>query len=214
MRLILVRHGRTASNVGLLLDTREPGAELDEFGRRQAAALVQRLAGHRIDALFASNLLRTQQTAAPMAADRGLTVQVLPGLREISAGDDELSPSAGRYIGAMIAWGAGDLTAKVPGGEDAMEFLERYDAAIDQIAASGAEVAMAVSHGAALRSWVAARVDGFVEALDGGHLDNTAVIIAEGSPSEGWRLIELDGVKSRHGYDLADAGAADPTAIF
>ncbi|MCW5951840.1 MAG: histidine phosphatase family protein [Propionibacteriaceae bacterium] len=204
MRLILVRHGRTSSNVGLLLDTGEPGADLDEHGRRQAEALVRRLADHRIDAIFASNLVRTQQTAAPVAAARGLTVRVLPGLREVPAGEDEMSADATRYIGAMIAWGQGDLLAKVPGGEDATEFMTRYDAAIDQVVASGVEAAMIVSHGAALRSWAAARVEGFSEALADRHLDNTSVIIAEGSPSEGWWLIELDGTKHRHGYDMAD----------
>lgn len=205
MRLILVRHGRTSSNVGLLLDTGEPGADLDEHGREQAETLVERLADHRIDAIFASNLVRTQQTAAPVAAARGLTVRVLAGLREVPAGEDEMTPDATRYIGAMIAWGQGDLLAKVPGGEDAVEFMARYDAAIDQVVASGVESAMVVSHGAALRSWAGARVEGFNAALADRHLDNTGIIIAEGSPSEGWYLIELDGTKHRHGYDMAEA---------
>ncbi|MGC4151854.1 MAG: histidine phosphatase family protein [Propionicimonas sp.] len=205
MRLILVRHGRTSSNVGLLLDTGEPGADLDEHGRQQAETLVERLADHRIDAIFASNLVRTQQTAAPVAAARGLTVRVLAGLREVPAGEDEMTPDATRYIGAMIAWGQGDLLAKVPGGEDAVEFMARYDAAIDQVVASGVESAMVVSHGAALRSWAGARVEGFNAALADRHLDNTGIIIAEGSPSEGWYLIELDGTKHRHGYDMAEA---------
>jgi probable phosphoglycerate mutase len=205
MRLILVRHGRTSSNVGLLLDTGEPGADLDEHGREQAETLVERLADHRIDAIFASNLVRTQQTAAPVAAARGLTVRVLPGLREVPAGEDEMTPDATRYIGAMIAWGQGDLLAKVPGGEDAVEFMARYDAAIDQVVASRVESAMVVSHGAALRSWAGARVEGFNAALADRHLDNTGIIIAEGSPSEGWYLIELDGTKHRHGYDMAEA---------
>lgn len=205
MRLILVRHGRTASNVGFLLDTAEPGADLDDLGRQQAELLVERLGEHPIDAIFASNLVRTQQTAAPVAAARGLEIQVIPGLREVPAGADELSADATRYIGALLAWAQGDLRAKVPGGEDAVEFLARYDAAIDEVVASGVATAMVVSHGAALRSWLAVRVEGFREALDGAHLDNTGVVIAEGSPAEGWRLIELDGADHRHGYYLADA---------
>ena len=105
MRLILVRHGRTPSNVGFLLDTAEPGADLDEDGLEQAAALVERLSHHEIGAVYVSNLVRTQQTARPVAQARGLELQVLPELREISAGDDELSPDATRYIGTLIAWG-------------------------------------------------------------------------------------------------------------
>lgn len=205
MRLILVRHGRTSSNVGFLLDTREPGADLDDLGRRQAELLVERLAGHSIDAIFASSLVRTQQTAAPVAAARGLAVRVLPGLREVPAGEDEMSSDATRYIGSMIAWGQGDLRAKVPGGEDALEFLARFDAAIDEVVASGVESAVVVSHGAALRTWAWTRVKGFVEALGDGHLDNTGIVVAEGSVAEGWQLVQLDGIKNLHGYDMADA---------
>lgn len=195
MRLILVRHGRTASNVGLLLDTAEPGADLDENGLEQAASLVERLSHHDIEAVYTSNLVRTQQTAAPIAESRGLELQVLPGLREISAGDDELSADATRYIGTMIAWGEGDPGARIPGGENAYEFLDRFDAAIGRIAASGYEVVMVVSHGAALRVWSMVRVDGFVEALGQAHLDNTGVIVVDGSPADGWELAELIGVR-------------------
>ena len=48
MRLHLVRHGQTASNVAHLLDTAHPGADLDEVGRAQAAALVVRLGGEAV----------------------------------------------------------------------------------------------------------------------------------------------------------------------
>ncbi len=195
MRLILIRHGRTASNVGFLLDTAEPGADLDPSGLEQAASLVERLSHHTIDAVYSSNLVRTQQTARPLAESRGLEVQVVPGLREVPAGEDELSSDATRYIGTLIAWGAGELHARVPGGENAHEFLARFDAAIDQVAAAGHEVAAVVSHGAALRVWSMGRVGGFLEAIGEHHLDNTAVIVIDGSPSEGWQLVDLAGVR-------------------
>lgn len=210
MRLILVRHGRTDSNVGLLLDTGAPGAELDDSGLEQAAALVERLSEHAIDAVFASNLVRTQQTARPLAQARGLEVRVLPGLREIPAGEDEMSADARRYIGALIAWGEGDLHARVPGGENALEFFARYDDAIDIVAAGGAEVAVVVSHGAALRVWASARVAGFTEALGAAHLDNTGVIVVDGSPAEGWVLVQLTGIRP---YPLHDPVAGAETTL-
>jgi probable phosphoglycerate mutase len=201
MRLILVRHGRTASNVDFLLDTAEPGADLDEGGLEQAAQLVERLSHHEIDAVYTSNLVRTQQTAGPIAEARGLDLTVLPGLREISAGDDELSADATRYITTLIAWGKGDPDARIPGGENAHEFFVRFDTAIERVASSGHEVAMVVSHGAALRVWCMARVKGFPEALGRAHLDNTGVIVADGSLADGWELAELVGV--RHFEDPA-----------
>ena len=202
MRLILVRHGRTTSNVGLLLDTAEPGADLDETGRDQANILVERLAPYLVQALYTSNLVRTQQTATPFAEARGLDFEVLPGLREISAGDDELSADATRYIQTLLKWHAGDLSARIPGGEDAGEFFDRFDDAVGDIAGRGHDIAMAVSHGAALRTWATSRVRGFAEALGRGHLNNTGLLVIDGSPRSRWDLQVLDGVLTYEGVEL------------
>jgi broad specificity phosphatase PhoE len=205
MRLILIRHGRTPSNTSFVLDTAAPGADLDELGREQAESLVERLAAEPIEAIYVSNLLRTQQTAAPLAAARGLVPVILPGLREISAGEDELSMDSTRYVETLLKWHAGDLDARLPGGEDAGEFFARYDAAIAQIAGAGHQVAALVSHGAALRVWSAARVDGFAVALGAAHLDNTGVLIVDGSPADGWQLLSLDGVTDWRSADFEPA---------
>jgi probable phosphoglycerate mutase len=146
--------------------------------------------------VYTSTLVRTQQTARPVAEARGLELRVMPGLREISAGEDELSQDATRYIGTLVAWGMGDPDARIPGGEDSHEFFARFDAAIGEIADAGDEVAMVVSHGAALRVWSMGRVAGFVEAVGRAHLDNTGVIIVDGSPRDGWDLAELVGIRS------------------
>src|SRR3954467_15074485 len=87
MRLLLVRHGQTPSNVAFLLDTAVPGPGLTALGERQAAALPQALAGEDVEAVYASTLIRAQATAAPLAAARGLEVLVRDGIRELSAGD-------------------------------------------------------------------------------------------------------------------------------
>lgn len=65
MRLLLVRHGQTPSNVEFLLDTAVPGPGLTALGERQAAALPEALADEDIEALYVSTLVRTQLTAAP-----------------------------------------------------------------------------------------------------------------------------------------------------
>lgn len=205
MRLILIRHGRTASNTSFVLDTAFPGADLDELGREQAESLVERLADEPIEAIYVSTLVRTQQTAAPLAAARELVPVILPGLREISAGEDELSLDATRYVDTMLKWHAGELDARLPGGEDAAEFFGRYDDAVAQIVASGHEVAALVSHGAALRVWAAARVDGFAVEVGAAHLDNTGVLVVEGSPADGWQLLSLDGITDWRSADFEPA---------
>lgn len=193
MRLILVRHGQTSSNVGLLLDTAAPGADLTEAGHAQARALVERLDGEAIEAIYASTLVRTQQTAAALARTHQVEVRVLAELREIGAGDFEMTAEATNYITTLMKWHAGDLAARIQGGENAAEFFARYDAAIARIAAAGHRTAVAISHGAALRVWASARVPGFAETIGNGHLANTGLIIAEGSPATGWALARADG---------------------
>lgn len=84
MRMLLIRHGQTPSNLGHFLDTAHPGPGLTDLGLRQAAALPGALAGEDIAALYASTLTRTQLTAAPLAAERGLEVLIRDGIRELS----------------------------------------------------------------------------------------------------------------------------------
>jgi len=196
MRLILVRHGETTANVALLLDTAEPGADLTDVGRAQATALVQTLEGTAIDAIYASNLVRTQQTAAPLAAARGLTVHVRAGLREISAGDLEMagSPEAiATYLDTSLAWAAGDLTPMLPGGETGAATLARFDDVVAEVAATGADTAALFSHGTIIRAWSTARSDFPVERAARSRLANTDAVVLEGTPEEGWRVLSWAG---------------------
>jgi broad specificity phosphatase PhoE len=205
MRLILVRHGQTSSNTGFLLDTGAPGADLNETGREQADALVERLDGEPIEAIYASTLVRTQQTAAPLAQARGLEVGILADLREISAGDAEMTTDATDYITTLLKWDAGDHEARIPGAENALEFFARFDRAIAEVVSGGHACAAAFSHGAAMRTWASARVDGFAATLGKGLLNNTGIIHAEGDPDSGWKLVEVDGIIF---YDEDEVAAA------
>jgi len=198
MRLLLVRHGQTPSNVDFLLDTAIPGAVLTPLGERQAAALPEALADEDIEALYASTLVRTQLTAAPLSAARSLDVLVRDGIREVSAGDLEMldgHSEAGRtYMETVFAWSAGDLERRMPGGENGVEALARYDSVIAEAADSGAGTVAMVSHGAAIRMWVAARADNVdIDFAAARPLDNTGVVILEGSPSDGWKVLTWEG---------------------
>lgn len=220
MKLILVRHGQTPSNVAGLLDTAPPGPGLTETGLRQAQAVPAALAAQPIDAIFASNQTRAQQTAAPLAAARGLDVSVLAGLREIAAGDLEMAGDADsvhRYIGALFSWLSGDLAARIPGGPNGFDFLERYDAAVAVIAesimgAAGPDgVAVAVSHGAAIRAWAAIRAAAMPIAAGSGlghrHLDNTGAVVVQHADDGGWRV--LDWRTEALGSAVAGGGTLD-----
>ncbi|MEU2553722.1 histidine phosphatase family protein [Streptomyces sp. NPDC014684] len=213
MRLLLVRHGQTSSNVGRLLDTAVPGPGLTPLGERQAAELPGALAGEDIEAVYASTLLRTRLTAAPLAAVRGLEVVVRDGIREVTAGDLEMlpgdSPRGELYLRTVFAWAAGDTAVRMPGGESGEETLARYDAVVSEAAASGAATVAMISHGAAIRLWTAARaanVDvGFAAARP---LRNTGVVVLEGSPADGWKALAWEGATVEPAGEGGPAGEA------
>ena len=70
--ILLVRHGQTATT-GTLLPGRAPGLHLADEGIRQAERAAERIAElKRVDAVYCSPLERTRETAAPIAAARGL----------------------------------------------------------------------------------------------------------------------------------------------
>ena len=84
--LFLIRHGLTAVT-GSRLYGRTGGIHLDERGRRQATALVERLEGVRLTALYSSPLERCTETLQPLATARGLEIRTSDGLIEMDAGD-------------------------------------------------------------------------------------------------------------------------------
>lgn len=187
MRLILIRHGQTGANVHRQLDTAVPGAPLTELGRQQAAELVTALAGEPIEALYVSNLVRTQQTAEPLAEALGLEPQVLDGLREISAGADEMSTDWSNYTRVLANW-VHDPDDRLPDGESGTEFMQRYGRAIAQIEADGHECAAVISHGAAIGVFALAMVPSALESGLTAELGNAQSLVLEGSSAEGWRI--------------------------
>jgi broad specificity phosphatase PhoE len=151
--LILIRHGETDWNV----EGRWQGhadVPLNERGRAQAEELAESLAGDRIGAIYASDLLRTVETAGPLARSQGLEIRIDPRLREIDQGEwqglliDEIQT---RYAEEFRLRRENPLEVAPPGGETALQVQERVLAAVQDILAAhpGGTVAI-VSHGFAL----------------------------------------------------------------
>jgi broad specificity phosphatase PhoE len=146
-------------------------------------------------------LLRAQQTAAALAEGRGRTVLTLDGLREVGAGDLEMQSSAeaiGSYVRVVRAWAGGDLDMAIPGGTSGHEFVARFDDAVraieDAVGAADSQdasemAAVAVSHGAAIRTWAALRCrDEDSAEVSRRLLPNTGVVIVSGTARSGWLL--------------------------
>src|SRR4051794_32191286 len=85
--VLMVRHGQTPTT-GTTLPGRAPGLHLADAGRAQADAVAERLAGlKKVDAVYASPLERTRETAAPIAKRLGLKVFADRGLLECDFGE-------------------------------------------------------------------------------------------------------------------------------
>ncbi len=109
-----------------------------------------------------------------------------------------------------FAWAGGDLDLRMPVGEDGHQFYERYDGAIAELRGSGGESVVAVSHGAAIRTWVAARCENTGGDFAGDHqLDNTGAAVLR-STRRGWVLVDWIPTPIGGGA-LADPRAVDPT---
>lgn len=84
--MLLVRHGQTPTT-GKLLPGQARGLHLSDAGRAQAAAVAERLGVLKIDAVYASPLERTRETAAPIAKARGLRVRTDRDLMDVDVGE-------------------------------------------------------------------------------------------------------------------------------
>ena len=137
--------------------------------------------------------MRTHETAAPLAAARGLSPFLTEGLEEISAGQYEQRrdrEAVEAYQQNHARWSAGEFTEGVPGGETGDQFWARYTGALRHIAAlhaADATVAV-VSHGAAIRVFAAVVAGLEAASLDERPLFNTGMVTLTGHPDEGWVL--------------------------
>ena len=209
-----MRHGQTYANVTGELDTADPGLELTPLGHDQAIAAARALTRERLEAIYVSSRVRTHQTASPTSLERSLAPAQLDGLEEIAAGEFEMRKdhdAVHGYISTVATWLEGRIDVRMPGAETGEEFLHRYDAAVHRIAEAGHSSALIVSHGAALRTWISTRMlPSEIAPPVTAPLHNTALIVLEGDPYDGWRLRSWQG-EPVGGHLLDDESAPDPT---
>lgn len=152
--VLLVRHAQPEPD-----GTLDPG--LGEEGRGQAEALAAHLAGVPVAAIYSSHLRRAMETAEPLARARGLEVTVDEGLREWRS-------NATHYTGTenmadpsrTIAFLEGRFEEGFLPPHNADELRETMLATVRRIGlAHQGERVVAVSHGGASNSFLAAVVD-------------------------------------------------------
>lgn len=185
--MLFVRHGQTATT-GTTLPGRAPGLHLSDAGLAQAAKVAERIAGlPRIDAIYASPLERTRETAAPIAKGRKLRVRIERGLLECDFGTwtgKRLKDLSKKPEWATVQRYPSGF--RFPEGESFADMQTRMIDTVNRLAGQHrGEVIVCVSHADPIKAAVAAAV--------GTHLDLfqrivispcsvTTVVYANGGP--------------------------------
>jgi broad specificity phosphatase PhoE len=208
--LYLVRHGEADSHLEGRFGGWSP-APLTARGRRQAEAVARALVGRAPTALVSSDLVRARETAAPIAVETGLPLQLDERLRERSVGifdglgfreAEERFPEVWRRMLAR------DPDVVPEGGETVDAVFARVGAALDDVVARHAGGAVVVvTHGIALFH-AFAHVCGLGSPRGSQRVfvlaDNASVTHLEHRSGEGhvhWRIHTVN--DTRHLVDLA-----------
>lgn len=154
--LLFVRHGQTPTT-GQLLPGRAPGLHLADNGRAQAEATAEAIATlPKVDAVYSSPLERARETAAPIAAKRGLKVRPDKGLLEVDIGDwtgEELKKLRRTPEWKVVQQYPSGF--RFPGGESFLELEARIVATIERLTdAHRGGTVVAVSHADVIKAAV------------------------------------------------------------
>jgi probable phosphoglycerate mutase len=152
--VLLVRHGESAPAIPgrpFALRDGHGDPELHPEGARQARLVAARLAVEPLDAIYVTTLVRTHQTAAPLADALGIHVRVEPDLREVYLGEweggllRERAAAADPIFNEIFQQQRWDV---IPGAEPHDEFAARTEAGLRRVAGAhpGGRVAV-FTHG-------------------------------------------------------------------
>ena len=154
---LFVRHGVTATT-GKVLPGRAKGLHLADSGRAQAEAVAERLAMlKKVDAVYASPLERTRETADAIGTRLGLTVGVEKGLLECDFG--EWTGAELKTLTRLPEWGAVQRYPsgfRFPNGESFREMHSRITDTVARLRARHpGQTIVLVSHADPIKAAVA-----------------------------------------------------------
>jgi broad specificity phosphatase PhoE len=149
----LVRHGEHRLQ-GRLAAGRTPGIGLSPKGRAEAAAVAERLADEKIDAIYASPLDRTRETAEIISDRLDLPVVIRENVIELDFGEwTGLTFDQVRTDKRWELWRTCRSIAAIPGGESWRQVQDRTVNALFDLRRSHPEgTVVVVSHGDVIRA--------------------------------------------------------------
>jgi alpha-ribazole phosphatase len=143
MKIIFIRHGQSEGNIAdIINDDPARPVPLTEHGRQQARAATEQLHAMPISHAYASQFLRTQQTAEILLQGRECPLDIDARINERRSGMD------GLHVDNFNNFVRPDpLHIRPPHGESFIEQMERLRGFMDEIAARHPDgVVLAVSH--------------------------------------------------------------------
>jgi broad specificity phosphatase PhoE len=156
--LLLVRHA-SHDWLGRGVAGRMPGVAMNDQGSREAKALIARLEHRPAHAIYSSPMQRAQETAAPLATARGLTVVTDDELSEIDFGEwtglgfDELER---QHRERWRIWCEHKAIAAAPGGEAFADVQRRVMARLEHLRRiHPSETVLLFSHGDVIKAAIA-----------------------------------------------------------
>jgi probable phosphomutase (TIGR03848 family) len=188
---LLVRHG-AHDLLGKAVAGRAAGVALNAQGRGQAQELVERLAARAINAIYSSPQQRAQETAAPVAAQRGLQVNTDDALDEIDFGDwTGLSFERLRAEGERWRmWVEQKSIACPPGGESCAQVQRRAMAGIERLEKLHPDqTLLLVSHGDVIKSVIASYLGISLDHLERFEIAPASLSVVMTGP--GWAQVKL-----------------------
>ncbi len=151
--LLLIRHAEN-DVLKTRIAGRMPGVHLNAKGLQQALALAQSLADAPLTAIYSSPMERALETAAPLAAEHHLEVQIHPDLIEVDYG--RVQGRTYKQLWRTNLWKLvheRPSAVQFPEGECMPAVMQRATRALDELAErhTGDQVVACVTHGDLIR---------------------------------------------------------------
>ncbi|MHC9544082.1 MAG: histidine phosphatase family protein [Vulcanimicrobiota bacterium] len=184
--IYLIRHGETELNRKELFRGRMD-VPLNDCGRLQAESAALALSSVRLTAVYSSPLKRAAETAAPLAAQNGISVTVLEGLNDVDCGDWEgrsVQEVRERFTDLYRIWEETPHRLTLPGGESLATLRRRAYQAFRKIVSSiNDDAAAIVSHRIVLKVLILAVLGLSNSRFWQIRQDNGAISLIQFSPS-------------------------------
>lgn len=204
IKLYLVRHGLTVGNIANMHQTAE--TPLAESGVEQAKSVAKRLKDKKIDLIYSSPHLRTQQTSEIISKEIGSPIELWKNLTEVkrpsevegkSVDDPEIAK-----IDDLVRENFTNRDWKYSNEENFEDIAKRGQAVLNHLIDKHQDqTVLCVSHGTFIKVLLASMIfrenltpEIFSDFRYNVWAQNTGVSVAEYTEEHGWRILTINDI--------------------